>query len=240
MTPRAGMWMRRVKKLALAGALIAAAATFALITVSTWWLWVAAGCTEALALLVVIADVAERSAVGGDGAAPSRAGTRMRRVKNLARAGMWIVLTAEFALQVSVSPGWWLWVATGCAVALAVLSIIADVAERIAAVAELEAGGRQGGWRRKGSGLSGHGRDDDGPAGEAAHRWRTLAVVSLLMPASAGRRWLAEAESLLAEVAAARRGAAVRSYLLSAPRLAVMMWAREIFRQRRPGRRRPG
>jgi hypothetical protein len=74
----------------------------------------------------------------------------------------------------------------------------------------------------EGSGLSGRGRDDDGgPAGEAVHRRQTLAVVSRLMPASAGRRWLAEAESLLAEVTAARRGATIRSYLLSAPRLAV-------------------
>ena len=56
----------------------------------------------------------------------------------------------------------------------------------------------------------------------------------------AGRRWLAEAESLLAEVAAARRGAANRSYLLSAPRLPVMMWAREFLRRARPGPRRPG
>jgi hypothetical protein len=237
MTPR-GTRMRRVKKLALVGALIATAATFALLTVSAWWVWVAAGCTEALALLVVIADVAERSAAAGDDAAPSRAGTRMRRVKNLARAGMFIASAAAFALlRVST---WWVWVAAGCAVALAVLSIIADVAERIAAVAELKVGGRQGGWRRKGSGLSGRGRDDDGPAGEAVHLWRTLAAVSRLMPASAGRRWLAEAESLLAEAATARRGAAVRSYLLSAPRLAVTMWAREILRRARLGPHRPG
>ena len=94
---------------------------------------------------------------------------------------------------------------------------------------------------RKGNGLSVRGRDDDdGPDGEAVHGWRTLTVVSRLMPASAGRRWLAEAESLLAEVAAARRGAAVRSYLLSAPRLAAMMWARQVLRRPRPGPRRPG
>jgi hypothetical protein len=37
------------------------------------------------------------------------------------------------------------------------------------------------------------------------------------MPAAAGRRWLTEAESLLTEVTVARRGAAVRSYLLSTP-----------------------
>jgi hypothetical protein len=89
---------------------------------------------------------------------------------------------------------------------------------------------------RKGSGLSGRGRDDgDGPAGEAVHRRHALAVVSRLMPRSAGRRWLAEAE-----VTAARRGAAVRSYLLSAPRLTVMMWVREALRRARPGPRRPG
>jgi hypothetical protein len=94
---------------------------------------------------------------------------------------------------------------------------------------------------RTGNGLGVRGRDDvDGPVGEAVRGWRTLAVVSRLMPASAGRRWLAEAESLLSEITAARRGPAVRSYLLSAPRLAVMMWVREAGRRARLGRRRPG
>jgi len=65
-------------------------------------------------------------------------------------------------------------------------------------------------------------------------------VVSRLMPRSAGRRWLAEAESVLAETTAARRGAVVRSYLLSAPWLVVMMWARQILRRAHPGPRRPG
>ena len=35
-------------------------------------------------------------------------------------------------------------------------------------------------------------------------------------------------------------GAAVRSYLLSAPRLAVMLWARTVLRRARPGPRRRG
>jgi hypothetical protein len=35
-------------------------------------------------------------------------------------------------------------------------------------------------------------------------------------------------------------GATTRSYLLSAPRLAVMMWAREVQRRAQPGPRRPG
>jgi hypothetical protein len=60
------------------------------------------------------------------------------------------------------------------------------------------------------------------------------------MPAPSGQRWLAEAESLLSEIAAARRGAAVRSYLRSAPRLTVMMWAHEVLRLARLGSRRPG
>ena len=96
------------------------------------------------------------------------------------------------------------------------------------------------GGRGRGSGLRGRGRDDDGPAGAAAHRWRMLVMVSRMMPRPAGCRWLAEAESVLPEIAAARRGAAIRSYLLSAPRLAVMMWAREVLRRARPGPRHPG
>ena len=100
-------------------------------------------------------------------------------------------------------------------------------------------GGRRRGSHGRGSGLSGRGRDDDdGPAGAAAHRWRMLVMVSRLMPRAAGLRWLAEAESLLSEIAPARRGAAVRSYLRSAPRLTVMMWAREVLRLARPGPRR--
>jgi hypothetical protein len=95
--------------------------------------------------------------------------------------------------------------------------------------------------RGRGSGPAGHGRDDnDGAVGAAAHRWRLLAIVSRLMPRSAGRRWLAEAESLLSEIAPVRRAAAIRSYLLSAPRLAATMWAREVLRRARLGPRRPG
>jgi hypothetical protein len=102
-------------------------------------------------------------------------------------------------------------------------------------------GGRGRGSRRRGSGLAGRGRDDDdGPGDPAVHRWRMLAMVSRLMPRPAGRRWLAEAESLLSEITAVRRGAAIRSYLLSAPWLVVMMWAREVRRRARPGLRRPG
>jgi hypothetical protein len=82
-------------------------------------------------------------------------------------------------------------------------------------------------------------RGDARPAGPAPYQWRTLLMVSRLMPGAVGRRWLAEAESLLSEIQEARRGAAVRSYLRSAPRLTVQMWAHEVLqavaRSRRPG-----
>ena len=122
----------------------------------------------------------------------------------------------------------WEWVPL--AAGLAVITAVA-----VAGIAGLPGG------RGRGSGLRGRGRDDDdGPACAAAHRWRMLVLVSRLMPRSAGCRWLAEAGSLLSEIAAARRGAAIRSYLLSAPRLVVMMWAREVLRRARPGPRYPG
>ena len=97
------------------------------------------------------------------------------------------------------------------------------------------------GGRGRGSGLGARGRDDaDGPAGAVAHRWHMLLMVSRLMPRSAGRRRLGETGSLPWEIAAARRGAAIRSYLLSAPRLVVMLWVREVLRRARLGPRRPG
>lgn len=103
-------------------------------------------------------------------------------------------------------------------------------------------GGRGRGGRGRGSGRVGRGRDgDDRPAGVAAeHRWRMLVMVSRLMPGPSGRRWLAEAESLLSEITPVRRGTAIRSYLLSAPGLAATMWARAAQRRARLGPRRPG
>jgi hypothetical protein len=161
--------------------------------------------------------------------------TRLEWVEKLAGAGMWIAIGASSYL-VSTRPEW-KWAAAGCIMTLAVVSAVAGIPRRLAG---RRLALQKGSGRGRDSGLSGRGRDGDGPAGEAAHRWPALAVVSRLMPAAAGRRWLAEAESLLAEVPAARRGAAVRSYLRSAPRLAVMMWVRQVLRRLRPGPRRPG
>lgn len=74
------------------------------------------------------------------------------------------------------------------------------------------------------SGLSGRGRAaGDRCDGLAGRRWHGLVMVSRMMPGPAGRRWLAEAESVLSEIAAAQRATAVRSYLLSGPRVAAVM-----------------
>lgn len=92
------------------------------------------------------------------------------------------------------------------------------------------------------SAISAHDQRETGPAAPASARRqrRLLIAVSRMMPTPSGRRWLAEAESLLSEIAAARRDAAVRSYLRSAPRLTLMMWAHEALRLARLGLRRPG
>ena len=95
--------------------------------------------------------------------------------------------------------------------------------------------------RRGISGLSGR----DRAAGDrfdgllVAHRWHGLVMVSRMMPGPAGRRWLAEAESVLSEITAAQRATAVRSYLLSGPRVAAVMWAYAGLRRVRPGPRHP-
>jgi hypothetical protein len=154
---------------------------------------------------------------------------RKGRVKQRARVGICIAMGAMVVLLL-LRPGW-TWVPVAFVIAVSVISPIARTGD-------LPGGRRRGG---SSSGLSGHGRDDHGgPVTGAAHRWRMLVMLSGLMPRSAGQRWLTEAESLLSEITAARRGAAIRSYLLSAPGLVVMMWAREVQRRARLGPRRTG
>ena len=86
---------------------------------------------------------------------------------------------------------------------------------------------RVGDERKRGSRKGGPpGLGLDGAAGHepaAAGRQPLLRALARLMPPAAGRRWLAEAESLLFEMPAGRCGKAVRSYLVSAPRLVLMM-----------------
>jgi hypothetical protein len=158
---------------------------------------------------------------------------RKRRVRIAVRLGLPIflfVLTASRALLSGTRLRAWHWIP----------GILGITAFAVFTAVSMAASGYRPGGRRRGSGPSGRGRDNDGPAGAAPHQWHMLVMASLLMPRSAGRRWLAEAGSLLSEIEAARRGAAIRSYLLSAPRLTVMMWAREVLRRARLGPRRPG
>jgi hypothetical protein len=145
------------------------------------------------------------------------------------------IVTAALLVSVLLPASWqWLPIAVGTSAAIAVGVTIDPPVGR----------GRRSGLRRRrgrGSGLSAHGRDDaDGLVAVTAHRWHTLVMVSWLMPRQPGRRWLAEAESLLSEIPAFQRDAAIRSYLRSAPQLTVMMWAREVQRRARLGPRRPG
>jgi hypothetical protein len=153
-------------------------------------------------------------------------GPHEEQVRQRVRLGLCAAMAAMTVLVI-IRPGW-TWVPAAFVVTVAALSTIAV----------------RGGLprvRSRGSGLSGRGRDDhDGPVSAAACPWPTLVVLSQVMPRSAGRRWLAEASSLLSEITGARRGAAVRSYLVSAPRLVVMMWAREVSRRLRRGPRRQG
>jgi hypothetical protein len=94
-------------------------------------------------------------------------------------------------------------------------------------------GSREGGG--VGRGLAG----DAGETPTGAGRHPVLRAAARLMPPAPGSRWLAEADSLLSEVPAGRRGTFVRSYLLSVPRLVLMMWAAKLSRRPRPRSRHP-
>jgi hypothetical protein len=217
MTPGLRLREERRKKRARVGAFIALSVVVAAtVLLQPGYQWV----SFTVGVCGAIAVAASGDLPGGRG----RQGPGEERRKKRARAGGFIG-SGTIIVSGLFQPGWqWVPFAVGVSAAVAVT-----------------ASGGLPGVRRRGSGLSGRGRDDDdGPVGVAAHRWHMLAVVSRLMPRPAGRRWLAEAESLLSEITAVRRGAAVRSYLLSAPRLAAMMWAREARRRARPGPRRPG
>jgi hypothetical protein len=211
----------RLKKRARVGAFIALSAVVTVtVLLQPGYQWV----SLTVGVCSAVAVAASGDLPGGRG----RPGPGEAR-RNRGRAGGFIA-SGTIIISGLFQPGWeWVPFAVGTVAVVAVT-----------ATGDLP-GGRRRGSHGRGSGLSGRGRDDDdGPAGASAHRWRMLVIVSRLMPRSAGHRWLAEAESLLSEVTAARRGPAIRSYLLCAPRLAVMMWAREAQRRARPGPRRPG
>jgi hypothetical protein len=240
MMPDIDLREERKKKRARAGICVIAGPMTVLMLIQPGWKWVPVMGVIAITAICAIAVSGDlpggrrgSSGLSGhdrdDDGGPAGVAARMmpdiepreERVKKRARAGICIAMGAMTVLLL-IRPGW-TWVTPAGVIAFSVISAIART-------------GELPGGRGRGSGVSGHGRDDDGgPAGEAAHRWHMLVMVSRLMPRPAGRRLLAEAESLLSEIAPARRGAAIRSYLLSAPRLVVMMWAREVQRRARLG-----
>jgi len=70
----------------------------------------------------------------------------------------------------------------------------------------------------------GHGTD---PAAgvTAGAGWRVMCLAARLMPPAVGRRWLAEAESFLAEAPPGLRRSVLSSYLAGAPQVIVVSWA---------------
>jgi hypothetical protein len=69
-------------------------------------------------------------------------------------------------------------------------------------------------------------RDRPGPVASgspAVANWN-LCLISRLMPAQTGRRWLAEADSVLFEIEPQDRPTVTRNYLLTAPRVIAAAW----------------
>lgn len=66
-----------------------------------------------------------------------------------------------------------------------------------------------------------------------------MRIAARLMPPAAGRRWLAEAASFLAETSSGLRRRAVGSYLAGAPKVFAMCWAVALARLARLIRRPP-
>jgi hypothetical protein len=161
---------------------------------------------------------------------------REERRKKRAPVGAFIASSTVVISLLLFPPDWqWVPLAIGTSAAIAVGASIDMVGGRG------RGNGLTGRGRGRGTGLTARGRDDDDErAGAPVHQRRMLAMVSLLMPRPAGHRWLAEADGLLSEIAPVKRRAAIRSYLLSAPWLAVMMWTHELQRRARLGPRRPG
>ena len=245
----------RTKKRVRIGAFIAASTTVittALLQPGPQWVLLAVGVASA----VGVAASADLPGGRGRGGLAEAQSLRMmpdidpREVRRKKRGRVSAFIgSCTMAISALFQPGWeWLPLAVGLSAAIAVAAST-DLPGRSGrgsgltgrALILLIRDGTVTGSRGSGRGLAGPGRDDDdGPVDATAHQWRMLAAVSRLMPRPAGRRWLAEAESLLSEIVPVRRGAAIHSYLLSAPWLVVTMWAREAQRRARLGPRRPG
>ena len=63
--------------------------------------------------------------------------------------------------------------------------------------------------------------------------WQAMRLAARLMPRAAGKRWLAEAASFLAEAPPALRRGAICSYLIGALQVIVVSWAATLTRRTR-------
>ena len=61
--------------------------------------------------------------------------------------------------------------------------------------------------------------------------WKLMCMAAKLMPRAAGWRWLAEAESFLAEAPHDLQRGAIDNYLASVPRVIMISWAGELVRR---------
>ena len=131
-------------------------------------------------------------------------------------------------------------VATVVAGAVGVVGVVVAAGAAVAT-----AGVADGGYRKKGvfsglggllSGMVGHAARGGCPGGGglmAGTGWRVMRLAARLMPAAMGKRWLAEAESFLAEAPPALRCGAIASYLTSTPQVITVSWTGVLTRQAR-------
>ena len=68
---------------------------------------------------------------------------------------------------------------------------------------------------------------------EASEEWQVMCAAAQLMPRDAGRRWLDEAVSFLAEAPPAQQYPAISSYLITAPQVIAVTWAGDLARRAR-------
>jgi hypothetical protein len=76
-----------------------------------------------------------------------------------------------------------------------------------------------------------HGAAPPADATMAGARRKLMRIAAKLMPRAAGHRWLAEAESFLAEAHHQLRNGAINDYLASVPKVIMISWAGELVRR---------
>jgi hypothetical protein len=100
-------------------------------------------------------------------------------------------------------------------------------------------GGMGTGWQHaERAQASPAGRRPDPVAGRARAGWWTMRAASWLMPPGTAARWVAEADSCMAELPPEELAPVIRSYVLNAPEVVAVSWAS--FLRRRARRARTG